>query len=273
MKSLTGVNAGQKKHNKKMKEFYSEVKNDYNNGEGFICIDAWKTDDPDEPGKTVAAVHKTTGDIFYIEPEARLSPKVAEALRDIVPNVSNNKAITTDTIKGWVNSAIKTAREKGWHATIYSSIHFLTLIGTEVAEAIQADRNRRHANPQFVSLIRSIQSDNEFEVEFDKNIKETFEDELADIVIRCCDLLGLRNENCQRVTKTAPNPWAVFTLTAYEWLQKLTDKSAPPIEKVCSVINGVIDYCQEKDIDIGTFIEMKMRFNKTRPYMHGGKKY
>ena len=256
-----------------MKEFYSEVKNDYNNGEGFICIDAWKTDDPEEPGKVVAAVHKFTGDIFYIEPEARQSPKVAEALRDIVPNMSNIKTITTDTINGWVHNAIKTAREKGWHTTNYINDHFLALIGTEIAEAIQADRNRRHANPQFVSLIRSIQSDNEFEVAFDKNIKETFEDELADIIIRCCDLLGLRNESCQREAKTAPYTLAVFTLTAYEWLKKLTDGFNPPIKKVCSVINGVIDYCQEKDIDIGTFIEMKMRFNKTRPYMHGGKKY
>ena len=256
-----------------MKEFYSEVKNDYNNGEGFICIDAWKTDDPDEPGKVVAAVHKNTGDIFYIEPEARLSPKVAEALKDIVPNTSNNKTVTTDTINSWIHSAIKTAREKGWHTTSYSNNHFLALIGTEVAEAIQADRNCRHANPQFVSLIRSIQSDYEFEVEFDKNVKETFEDELADIVIRCCDLLGLRNENCQRAAKTAPDTWAIFTLTAYEWLHKLTDGFDPPVKKVCSVINGVIDYCQEKGIDIGTFVEMKMRFNKTRPYMHGGKKY
>lgn len=256
-----------------MKEFYSEVRNDYINVEGFICIDAWKTDYPDEPGKVVAAVNKITGDIFYIKPEARQSPKVAEALRDIVPNTSSNKTITTDTINGWIHNAIKTAREKGWHTTNYINNHFLALIATEVAEAIQADRNRRHANPQFVSLIRSIQSDNEFEMAFDKNIKETFEDELADIVIRCCDMLGLRNESCQREAKTTPDTLSVFTLTAYEWLKKLTNGFNPPIKKVCSVINGVIDYCQEKGIDIGTFIEMKMRFNKTRPYMHGGKKY
>lgn len=63
-----------------MKEFYSQVKCDYNNGEGFWCVDAWRTDNGDEQGKVVAAIHEKTGDVFYCEPEARLSPLVAEAI-------------------------------------------------------------------------------------------------------------------------------------------------------------------------------------------------
>ena len=70
-----------------MKEFYSEVKCDYNNEEGFWCVDAWRTQDGDEEGKVIAAIHETTGDIFYVEPEARISPYAQEVINEVVKNI------------------------------------------------------------------------------------------------------------------------------------------------------------------------------------------
>ena len=64
-----------------MKEFYAEVKCDYNNDEGYWTVDAWKTDDPDEAGIVIAAINETTGDVFYIEPEARVSPMAQEVIK------------------------------------------------------------------------------------------------------------------------------------------------------------------------------------------------
>lgn len=65
-----------------MKESYSEIKCDYNNQEGFWCVDAWRTGDDNEEGKVVAVIHEKSGDVYYCEPEARLSPKVAEAIAE-----------------------------------------------------------------------------------------------------------------------------------------------------------------------------------------------
>lgn len=61
-------------------EYFSYVKCDYNNGDGFWCVDAWRTDDDNEEGKVVAYVHETTGDVAYADPDARFSPLVKEVV-------------------------------------------------------------------------------------------------------------------------------------------------------------------------------------------------
>lgn len=62
-----------------MKEFYSQVCCSYLQ-EGFWCVDAWRTDDQNEEGHVVAVINDKTADIFYIEPEARFSPKAQETI-------------------------------------------------------------------------------------------------------------------------------------------------------------------------------------------------
>lgn len=44
------------------------------------------------------------------------------------------------------DEAYATAKANGWHEQEYSDEHYLMLIITEVAEAVQADRNNRHAD-------------------------------------------------------------------------------------------------------------------------------
>ena len=61
------------------REVYAEVKCDYNNGDGFWCVDAWRSKDDNEEGKVIAAIHER-GNVFYIEPEARFSPLAQEAI-------------------------------------------------------------------------------------------------------------------------------------------------------------------------------------------------
>ena len=73
-----------------MKEFYSEVKCDYNNDEGYWCVDAWRTGDDNEEGKVIAAIHETAGDVFYCEPEARISPMAQEVIKEKVDEIKIN---------------------------------------------------------------------------------------------------------------------------------------------------------------------------------------
>lgn len=60
----------------------------------------------------------------------------------------------------------------------------LMLCVSELSEALEADRKGKHANP-----FNSIGSE-DFKGKFEQNFKDTFEDELADAIIRILDLCG-----------------------------------------------------------------------------------
>lgn len=101
----------------------------------------------------------------------------------------------------------------------------LMLIVSELAEAMEADRKGRYCNvPKdkewTVFDPRTFHRDNiHFKETFEENIKDRFEDEIADTIIRCLDL------------------------------------------------------CARHNIDIDFHVRMKMEYNKTRGYHHGGKAY
>lgn len=68
-------------------ETYSEVRCDFLDDENFWSVDAWRTSDDNEEGKVVAVIHEKYGDVYYIEPEARLSPKVQEVVNSFVNEI------------------------------------------------------------------------------------------------------------------------------------------------------------------------------------------
>lgn len=79
----------------------------------------------------------------------------------------------------------------------------LALINSEVSEALEADRKGRYANldeydkreKQIVDSYNNVANglDNQdFEILFKNKIKDTFQDELADIVIRCLDTAAFK---------------------------------------------------------------------------------
>lgn len=94
----------------------------------------------------------------------------------------------------------------------------LMLIVSEVSEALEADRKGRKADLQKFNAREEDKEEFHFESDFQQTIKDTFEDEIADVFIRLFDLCG-----------------------------------------------GL-------GIDIERHIELKIKYNQTRPYKHG-KKY
>ena len=87
------------------------------------------------------------------------------------------------------DEAYSIAKANGWHEEEHSEIHWLMLTITETAEAVQADRKNLHADVEAFKKYEEIIG---FKENFERQIKNTVEDELSDVVIRCLDLAGLR---------------------------------------------------------------------------------
>ena len=180
--------------------------------------------------------------------------------------------------------AYETAREHGWHDEERSDEHFMMLILTEIAEAVNADRKNQHAD---VAKFKEWQGNStplseetrtrRFNEDFETFIKNTVEDELADVVIRCLDLAALRGidlthalDSMDELSTATFDEWT-FTETAYDMCFPVVTGNTEAA--VFITIEYVFHYCKAKGIDIEWFITQKMKYNKLRPYRHGDKKY
>lgn len=173
--------------------------------------------------------------------------------------------------------AYATAKAHGWHEEELPDETYLILIITEIAEAVQADRKDRHADKKGFIKDCVYDDDNSFQFSFDLNIKNSVEDELCDIIIRCLDLAALRGISLQYVDELmASSPNAItdpFPVVMYHLCEELTLYKEVLCEKLNVVIAIIIVYCKQHNIDIDFFVEQKMRYNKLRSYKHGNKKY
>ena len=72
----------------------------------------------------------------------------------------------------------------------------LMLITSELSEALEADRENHHTIVNMLKSIRNLDSEIDreyFKKEFERTVKNSFEDELADVIIRVMDLCGAKN--------------------------------------------------------------------------------
>jgi len=91
-----------------------------------------------------------------------------------------------------------TAKEKGfWDSGERNISELLLLVITEIAEGTEALRKEHKSNPDIVaSLYNAYVEDphpmdaETFKHEFENHVKNSFEDEIADTVIRLFDLCG-----------------------------------------------------------------------------------
>lgn len=178
-----------------------------------------------------------------------------------------------------LNSLIKpifeNAKRLGFHDNKYSHEHWLAMIITEASELVEADRKGHRANLiEFFKALVDNKTDNEFKENFEANIKNSVEDEMADILIRILDVAGLYEKKIDISEAGYVYPYESTTYT--EFLFVLSRTATDPYFSEQSVLNEltslILTKAKEVNIDIFYFVELKIKYNKLRPKMHG-KKY
>lgn len=174
--------------------------------------------------------------------------------------------------------AFSIAKANGWHDIDYPDSHWLMLVITEISEAIEADRKGKHVDKKtassFVTMMKE-QGDELFKIMFENTIKDTFEDECADICIRLLDLAGLRNIDVfsDIDVMVEKKQYDDICKPLYELCQHLTSKDKDLYVKIGATLSFIFCLSGQYDFDLKWFIEQKMKYNKLRGYHHGGKKY
>lgn len=107
------------------------------------------------------------------------------------------------TIRELVDRAYDNATKKGFHDKEQSVAEMLMLIVSELGEALEAHRTGKVLNSLEFSQINGIVIEDIYSSKegFEKYIKDTFEDELADVVIRIADMCGYLGIDLERHIK------------------------------------------------------------------------
>ncbi len=190
--------------------------------------------------------------------------------------------VNIDTINNWITTAYGINNKNGFHDGSYSDNHRLMMIVTEIGEAIEADRKRRHLDKKAFEIFEFLDKDfgksqywqeRGFVNMFQNTVKDTFEDELADIVIRCCDFLGMKNlvfqDAFQRPIEFPSSFCNHFSEKGWNWVRMLNNPEFEVPTRVAGLMCEVLWYCEETCINIEKHVEWKMKYNQSRPPKHG----
>lgn len=162
--------------------------------------------------------------------------------------------------------AHENAVKHGFWENKVSNEHCLMLVITEIAEMVEAHRVSRKANTAAYNEMPNKQ------IGFEKFIKNTMEDEMADIVIRLADLAGALGVNFEKMSPCRYyRAYSKFSFTENVFaLSKGLCRDGIGIEKRIQFgLDFVTKWAQELNIELAFFVAQKMRYNVMRPYRNG----
>lgn len=198
-------------------------------------------------------------------------------------------------IEDFIRRAYDTACGHGFHDVELSDQHMLMLVIGEIGEMVEADRKSRRADVASFKALEEIRigSDAEYAEYVNKcfveHIKDTLEDELADVCIRIFDFCGLRKitpamsskgvfgmqDEFKRIFGGMTICKQCFSLSCLvcdvgrygeKWGKDRMEREIGAILSFC------FEFARFHGIDLEWHIEQKMRYNESRPPKHG-KKY
>lgn len=190
-----------------------------------------------------------------------------------------------DTLNRYAKDCHQRAVAKGFWDGTHSVGHYLMLVASELCEAVEADRLGKWAKltTEQIEELRGLEGA-AYAQAFLRMIKDTVGDEIADAVIRLLDLLGWMLKDRALSEKEVEVDLGV---SAFHIAGEMTlaDALWPILQEACChcdmyahryailyAIKSLELLCDHLGIDLMTHIELKLKYNETRPAKHG-KKY
>lgn len=189
-----------------------------------------------------------------------------------------------ETLNRYAKDCHQRSVAKGFWDEAHTVGHYLMLAFGELHEAIEADRLDKWArlDHDTIDTLQRIEGA-PYAQEFLREVKDRVEDEIADAVIRLLDLLG------DFIDRFGLPDWKVnygIDLYGEDGIPPmLTDALMPIVTDLCiadekcdhtfgflNSIKSLELLCDHLGIDLMTHIELKLKYNATRPAKHG-KKY
>ena len=188
--------------------------------------------------------------------------------------------------KEYIRRAYGTACRNGFHDEEKSLNHFLMLAITEVAEMVEADRKGNHAIVMAFKIEISKPQEEEYRqihwrALFDTYIKDSYEDEMADVCIRLFDLAGLMDwtpnymyaAQYNELYKDFQERYRKFSVAekSYELCKILASFREGKCQQICFDLPIAFLCCWAKSegIDLEWHINQKMAYNEQRARLHG----
>lgn len=199
----------------------------------------------------------------------------------------NLEIITKEDLEVLSKQAFESAKSKGFYSDTGIDITFyLMFIIVEMSEALQADRKNRHGSIEDYEI--EIEMDRDFPTAYRNTLEGTVESEFADIAIRILSLLGSIMDSA-KIELMGDNDIKdeyklakfIFGSNIVEDLYRLIEKMgvcdlddspnwylAKHLQEMLIVIFAI---AHSNNINLMEHIRLKMKYNETRPYLHGYK--
>lgn len=178
------------------------------------------------------------------------------------------------------------AKKKGFHSQGTSDTMLVALIVEDLSGALSAFRSDRRIKFDFCTYVEPMFNDifkdgkiALFTHNFVSHIKGAVEEEFADIVIRCLDFMALKSFEIAKKPsfKVEPN----FEGNFFKVVKLLSQCSGHleygeneldlALTKINYVVIFMFSWASQLGFDLMPFIELKMKYNTTREYLHGKK--
>lgn len=197
--------------------------------------------------------------------------------------------VSREKIGEFISRAYETSLNHGFHDVERSDVHYLMLVLSEIGEMVEADRKSHRADVAAFKALEEIRigSDAEYAEYVNKcfveHVKDTLEDELADVVIRLCDFCGLRRlvphmtrdgvlemrEEFNSIFGQMSICEQCFSLSSLVVGIARCDDKKENEQDLGMIFTFCFEFARFHGIDLVWHVEQKMRYNESRPSKHG----
>ena len=162
---------------------------------------------------------------------------------------------------------------------------FLMLAAGELFEAIEADRKSRFIGPDVVAMLKRdahlLVAQGVYTEAFERSIKDTYWDEIADCVIRCMDMHVGISEQGMAHDYNFSHVWAHYEAHAC-LVEALVNPAYMLVNRAMNhedllhtahvlqnVVVELFHFANQQKAPLWDYINLKVAYNRTRPHLHG----